>query len=147
MDSIQGVSIEGYVLAVAEIVGPANIVAASRAYSGVIVFFKHMDSVEQIVSEGISIGGNFVSVSSLDRTATKVVLSNVPPYIPNGLLTDILTQYGNASTSMRTLPLGIKSLALKHVQSFRRQVSIFIKDALPESLSIEYAGRTHRIFY
>jgi hypothetical protein len=146
VENIPSISIESYVTEMARVVGAGSIVAASRANGGVIFFFSNMESVDRITAEGLSIDNNYLNVSSLDRTPVKIVLSNLPPYIPNGDILDKLSEFGSCAGPMKTIPLGIKIPALRHVQSFRREVSLLVKSPLPDSFVIEYAGKHHRVF-
>ena len=124
LKNIPSVSIEQYVVAIADIVKPENIVAASRMRSGVVVFLSNLDDVEELCSNGLSIGDEFVDVQCLVKIPKKVTLSNCPPFIPNDLLEDELMRYGRIISDIKPIALGIKIPALKHVKSFRRQVSL-----------------------
>jgi hypothetical protein len=146
VENAPSISIERYVTEMARVVGAGSIVAASRANGGVIFFFSNMESVDRSTAEGLVIDNHFLNVSSLDRTPVKIVLSNLPPYIPHGEIIDVLSEYGSPVGPMKTIPLGIKIPALRHVQSFRREISLLVKSPLPDSFLVEYAGKHHRVF-
>lgn len=68
----------------------------------------------------------FVPVTPLVAPATKVTISNVPPFISNDAIIKELIRYGKIASPVRMIPLGCKNSALKHVLSFRRQVFMFL---------------------
>ena len=146
--NILSISIEQYVIAVATVVKPENIVAASRMRSGVVIFLSNLDDVELLCSNGLSIGDEHIDVQCLVRIPKKVTLSNCPPFIPNDLLEDELMRYGRIISDIKPIALGIKLPALKHVKSFRRQVSILPHSnvLLPDYFDMYYQRQSYRIF-
>ena len=56
----------------------------------------------------------------------RVTISGVPPFIPNEALEQELQRFGKMASGFRIVALGCKSDKLKHVQSFRRQVIMFL---------------------
>ena len=50
----------------------------------------------------------------------------IPPFSPNEALEQELQRFGKMASGFRTVALGCKSDKLKHVQSFRRQVIMFL---------------------
>jgi hypothetical protein len=90
VESVYGTAVEAYVLAIADIVNAKHIVAASRMHSGIVVFFDDEDCVDTLCVEGLVVGDSFLKVSSLERTPRRVVLSNVPPFLPSYELLDAL---------------------------------------------------------
>ena len=57
---------------------------------------------------------------------TRVTISGVPLFIPNEALEQELQRFGKMASGFKTVGLGCKSDKLKHVQSFRRQVHMFL---------------------
>uniref|UniRef100_A0A674NT60 CCHC-type domain-containing protein n=1 Tax=Takifugu rubripes TaxID=31033 RepID=A0A674NT60_TAKRU len=57
-----------------------------------------------------------------------VVVSNVPPFFKNDMLLRKLSRHGRIVSPMRLIPLGTKSLLLRHVVSFRRQVAMVLNN-------------------
>ncbi|TWW68487.1 Peroxisomal targeting signal 2 receptor [Takifugu flavidus] len=55
---------------------------------------KVAEQVNRLVEAGVSVGGRFEAVLPLSQPATKVSLSNVPPFIMDGLLCGELSRHG-----------------------------------------------------
>lgn len=145
--NIDGVSVESYVEAIAREVGDSQIVAASRMNHSVVVFLKTIGNVESVSASGVSIGHRFVSVEPFVRPATKLILSNVPPFLPSIYITNSLAQYGRVVSNLRPIPLGCKRPSLKHVISFRRQVYIFLcSENINGLMPVEYEGRVYNLY-
>ena len=95
-------------VAIAEQVGGKNINSASRMNKAVVVFLKQVVFVTKLVVSGIWVNGAFVQVTPLSAPATKVVVSNVLPFIKNetierelGAVWEICGYNENDSTGMQ----------------------------------------------
>ena len=143
------VPVEAVLLAVGDRVGHANLCYASRMNRGVVVFLKEERYVAELIASGVSLNGVYLQVSPLAVPSTRVTLSGVPPFIPNQVLERELQRYGKLASSMRTVGLGCKSDKLKHVQSFRRQVFMFLtcpSQTLEVSFRVKH-GEGHYMVY
>ena len=81
------VSVDDIVTNIGNMVGFEKVRAASRMNKRVVVFVSDDHLVHDIVSTGISTeNGCFILASPLATTSTKIVLSNVPPFIRNEAL-------------------------------------------------------------
>lgn len=133
------VSIEDCSLAVGEVIGPENILSASRMNSAIVVFVKTIDLANQLVEIGVVLNCVFTQVLPLSTPSKKVTLSNVPPFISNEILTRMLSRYGKLVSSIKMIPIGCKSPLLKHIVSFRRYVYMVLQDNLDElDLSLNF---------
>lgn len=121
-------SIEDCSLAVGEVVGCENVVSASRMNNAVVVFIKTVELANVVVETGVVIDNAFVPVLPLSTPSKKVILSNVPPFIKNELLVQMLERYGKLVSPIKMIQIGCKSPLLKHVVSFRRFVFMVLKD-------------------
>lgn len=93
------------------------------------------------------VSGEFVVVSPLVAPTTRVTVSNVPPFIPNDEIERVLSRYGKFASAIKTLRLGCKNEALKHVMSFRRQVFMFLNEPnLDISFRVMYEGKAYMIY-
>ncbi|KAI5085614.1 ubiquitin-conjugating enzyme E2 variant 3 isoform X3, partial [Silurus meridionalis] len=81
----------------------------------------------------------FTPVIPSVQPAKKIILSNVPPFIKDELITE-LSRYGKIVSRMRKVLLGCKSPSLKHVVSFRTQVFMIPKGQV-EDLSVAFTFR------
>ncbi|GAA6069386.1 uncharacterized protein LOC113635103, partial [Tachysurus ichikawai] len=105
-------SVEDVCLAIGEVVGYECIMAASRMNYATVVFLS----------------------------TKKVTLTNIPPFISDKLiLLEALSCHGKPVSSVREIPITIKSPFLKEVTSFRRFVCMIVKDNA--ELDIEFNFR------
>ena len=131
-------SVEDVLVAIAEQVGGENINYASRMNKAVVVFLKQVVLVTKLVVSGIWVNGVFVQVTPLSAPATKVVVSNVPPFIKNETIERELGRFGKFAGTMKMIPLGCKNANLRHILSFRRQIYMFLN---PDSPTLDLTFR------
>ncbi len=105
-------SIEDVLLAVGDKVGHANISSASRMNKAVVIFLKNEKQVKDLIESGIWINEAFVPITPLSALATKVIISNVPPFIGNEGIIRELTRFGKIAGAGKEIPLGCKNVAL-----------------------------------
>ncbi|KAK3559764.1 hypothetical protein QTP86_020739, partial [Hemibagrus guttatus] len=142
-----GVTVEEVLLGIGKEIGYDSISSASRTNKAVVVFVKEESHVRHLTNVGIVVSGEFVLVSPLIAPMVRVTLSNVPLFIPNGEIERGLTRYGKLASAIRTVPLGCKNGALKHVMSFRRHVFMFLNEQeLDVSFRVGYEGRTYMVY-
>lgn len=140
-------SVEKCSLAVGEKIGHENVVSASRMNNAVVLFLKSEDMAYELIVDGIVVDDEFISVLPLSSPARKVILSNVPPFIPDEVLAESLTRYGKLVSQIRKMTIATTSPLLKHVVSFRRSVYMALKE--PEidlTLNVKVAGFNYAIF-
>lgn len=125
-------SVEDCALAVGKAVGYDSIVSASRMNSAVVIFLDAIEKVNSVVQSGVVIQDMLVSVVPLIQPAKRIILSNVPPFIKDELLTAELSRHGKIMSQMKKIPLGCKSPLLRHVVCFRRQVYMILKSGEDE---------------
>uniref|UniRef100_A0A9J8DN12 CCHC-type domain-containing protein n=1 Tax=Cyprinus carpio carpio TaxID=630221 RepID=A0A9J8DN12_CYPCA len=78
-----------------------------------------------------------------------VVLSNVPPFIKEKTLKEILERYGKLTAPIKMIPLGLKNPNFKHVMSFRRftyMIPNSQNELLNLVLKIAVEGKDYTIF-
>ncbi|MGH0187909.1 UNVERIFIED_CONTAM: hypothetical protein FKN15_027074 [Acipenser sinensis] len=142
-------SIEGFVKAMAKVVGPSAIVAASKMYGKAVFFLKSEAAANTAIERGLAVAGIFIPVEPLAGLGTRVVLSNVPPFLKDDLLRPHLQAMGEIKTSIHPLPISCKDQALRHILSFRRQVTIHLagRDTVEGSFVVPFEGTNYVIFY
>jgi hypothetical protein len=142
--------IQSFVEAIADICGPDNIIAASRVHGSVIVFLSHVTWVDSLCASGINVNGYAIHIEPLVKPATKVVISGVPPYIPDQVIENEISNFGKIVSGLRTISLGCKNENLKHVRSFRRQIYLLLdndNNGLDGAvLNFNYDGRRYRVY-
>ncbi len=78
-----GVTVEDLLVAVGQKVGFDNIISGSRMNKAVVVFLKAEALVNKLTVDGLWVKEAFVPVSPLSAPATKITISNVPPFVSN----------------------------------------------------------------
>ncbi|KAK2883356.1 hypothetical protein Q8A73_022289 [Channa argus] len=131
------ITVEEVLLAIGNQVGHENLLVASRMNKAVVVFLKAERIVNDLVESGVVIRDLFVQVSPLSAPSTRVIVSGVPPFIPNALLENELRKFGKFASGFKTVNLGCKDPKLKHVQSLRRQVFMFL-DSSTQTLDVSF---------
>ena len=121
-------SVESIGLAVGEKVGHSSVVSAARMNSAVVVFLDRVEKVKSVVETGITVNGCYIQVLPLSQPSTRVVLSNVPPFITDEFLSRELSRQGKVASPIRKLLSGCKSPLLKHVVSHRRQLYMILNN-------------------
>lgn len=131
------VTVEEVLLAVGEQVGHEKLIFASRMNKAVVVFLKEEPLVHSLIGRGVFMREMFVQVSPLSVPSTRITVSGVPPFIPNELLEKELRRFGKFASAFKTVSLGCRDPKLKHVQSLRRQVFMFL-DAPDQTLDVSF---------
>ncbi|MGH0123372.1 UNVERIFIED_CONTAM: hypothetical protein FKN15_028463 [Acipenser sinensis] len=133
----------------AKVVGPSAIVAASKMYGKAVFFLKSEAAANTAIERGLAVAGIFIPVEPLAGLGTRVVLSNVPPFLKDDLLRPHLQALGEIKTSIHPLPLGCKDQLLRHVLSFRRQMTIYLagREVAEGSFVVPFEGTNYVIFY
>ncbi len=78
--------------------------------------------------------------------STRITVSGVPPFIPNEALEHELRRFGKFASGFRTVSLGCRDAKLKHVQSLRRQVFMFL-DSPTQTLEVSFRVKHEEGFY
>lgn len=89
--------------AVGEVVGHSSARSAARMNSAVILFLDRVEKVNRAIESGITVNGMFVQVLPLTQPATKVVVSNVPPFITDQFLSRELSRHGKVVSPKKRL--------------------------------------------
>lgn len=143
------VSVEDCLIAVSAAIGGANIKSASRMNKAIVFFLSERHMVNELVETGLIIKDIFVPVLPLSSPAKKVILSNVPPFVKNEKLEQILQRYGKIVSPIKMIPLGCKSPEIRHVMSFRRQALMILNsqsDPLNLSAKLSIEGKDYTVF-
>ncbi|KAL0161320.1 hypothetical protein M9458_045045, partial [Cirrhinus mrigala] len=143
------VSVEDCLIAVSAAVGGANIRSASRMNKAIVFFLSESQMVDDLIESGLVINDTFVPVLPLSSPSKKVVLSNVPPFVKNEKLEQILQRYGKIASPIKMIPLGCRNQEIKHVMSFRRQTFMILNsqsDPLNLSAKLNIDGKDYTVF-
>lgn len=120
--------------------------SASRMNKAFIVFLKELTMEDHLFECGVAVRDNFIPILPLSNRSKKVILSNVPPFIPDDMLERILVRYGKIVGSMKMI---LKNPNLKHIVSFRRQIFMILSDEYQElnvAVRLTVLGKDYTIF-
>ena len=131
------VTVEEVLLCVGQEIGHENVLYASRMNKAVVVFMQEEKNVNDLIEKGVVIREIFTPVSPLALPSVRITLSGVPPFLTNTQLTDELQRFGKFASGVKMIPLGCRDPRLKHVQSLRRQVFMFL-DAPSQTLEVSF---------
>ncbi|KAL2086329.1 hypothetical protein ACEWY4_017388 [Coilia grayii] len=121
-------SVQDCSLAIGEIIGHDKIISAARMNSAVVLFLETVDLANAVVESGVVIDGTFTTVFPLSSPSKKVIISNVPPFVKDEVLMEILSRFGKLISPIRKIAISTSSPQLKHVVSFRRFVYMTLSE-------------------
>lgn len=85
-----------------------------------------------LAETGIDVNGLFELVLPLTQPASRITLSNVPPFISDEYLIRQLSCHGKVISSIKKILSGCKSPLLRHVVSHRRQLHMILNNKTEE---------------
>lgn len=85
--------------------------------NAVVIILDSVEKVNEVVESGVVVQGTFTPVLPLVNPAKKVILSNVPPFIWNGVLEKELFRHKQLLSPIKLIPLGCKSPHLQYNMS------------------------------
>ena len=75
------------------IIGDENVRVASRMNQKFVVFVSDKKFGHDVVSTGLTMkGDHFITVSPMDTSVIKIIISNVPPFVSNYIM-PVLSRY------------------------------------------------------
>ncbi|KAJ1528786.1 hypothetical protein ONE63_007167 [Megalurothrips usitatus] len=134
IDNTQEYSQEKCVRAVADIIGGNKIHYCNRLSGGrLCLYLTDQTTVDKMCQEsGIIINDVFLPCRRYVSHATKVVISNCPPELPDEKLKELLQPYGKLTSSPSRMKLSTNDEDLKHILTWRVVVyMLFPHDAEP----------------
>lgn len=151
-DSVEGLQIKDYVLAIGGLVGPENIRFASRISQGrVCLYLSNRELADNVTAKDttINIGTHSLTLRPLISKSKRIIISNVCPIIPHSVLLNKLLEYEIKPISQISfLKAGINEPNYSHIMSFRRQMYIHSDDVskVPESIQINFDDTTYWVY-
>lgn len=151
---VENVKLSDYVVSIGSLIGPKNLLFASRISNNRICMYLHSkDTVDRLIQthKSVLVEGHEVNIRRLITPAKRLILSNVCPTIPHEIIKCELEKAGLKLVSpVSFLRAGIPLDQYSHVLSFRRQVYISPTEDqncnLPNTLLIPFEETTYRIF-
>lgn len=149
---LDGVKLTDYVVSLGGIIGPKNILFASRISNNrVCIYLSSKELVEEVIlhHSSIVINGQEASIRRLVSPARRIIFSNVSPTIPHEFLENVVKAAGFKPVSpVSFLRAGIIGDAYSHVLSFRRQIYVHPEETipLPPSIILKHDEINYRIY-
>lgn len=154
LNAIEGLKLADYIHSLAALIGPKNIIFASRiANNRICIYLSSKQLVDQLLESrsSIQVGEAEVGMRRLITPAKRLLLSNVCPTIPHEIIENCLKNAGFKLVSPITfLRAGLAGEEFAHILSFRRQVYVTpdSEDLLQTqtSLVLPFDDTQYRIF-
>lgn len=150
LDSVEGIPVSEYTLAIGKIIDPAHIRFVSRISHGRVCFYLNSkNSADMLIDKKVNIGPHTLTIRPLVSRAKRIILSNVCPIIPNEIILGELDKVDIKPKSQITyIRAGINNPGFSHVLSFRRQMYIDPEDLpkLPPSISTKLDNTAYHIY-
>lgn len=86
-------SVEEVALVVGEITGHSSVKSAAQMNKAEVLFLEKVEQVNRLVESGVMVNGIFEPVLPLLQRATRITLSNVPPFISDEFLVKELSRH------------------------------------------------------
>lgn len=152
LNVVEELKLSDYVMEIGKLVGPKNILFASRISNNrICIYLSSIKLVDKIVEEHsmIAINDYEIGIRRLVTPARRIVISNVCPSIPHHIIESELKQLGIKTVSpVSCIRAGITGDEYSHVMSFRRQVYSMPSESeeLPSSILITHDNTKYRIY-
>lgn len=142
IDSMDGTPVRDYALAIAQLIEPQNILYISKISQGrVCLYVTSQEIVDKLVNthKTVKVNTHLLEIRPLLSQSKRIILSNVPPVIPNSAIENKLAEHNIVPISQITpIRAGINEAGFTHILSFRRQMYINPDDVpkLPDSIQV-----------
>lgn len=152
IESAEGIKILQYIEAVGDIVGPENIMYASRLSKDRICIYLNSNVLVNKITESydvITINEIDLAVRPLILRATKYYLNRVCPSIPSSIVHDKISEIGiNITSKIQREKMSYEANNYAHILSFRRTFYGIPEKhvTIPESFSLSHENESYRIF-
>lgn len=151
VNPIDNAYIADYVRAFGQVVGPKNIIYASKFYNKIQIFLSKKEIVNDVMKnqEKFKIGETLISMRRLITPTQRIIISNVSPVVPHYVIENELKCLNLKLVSpVNSLRAGILDPEYSHVLSFRRHVFITPdeQNPPPSTMIIEFEDTKYRVF-
>lgn len=152
VDSVEGIAVKEYAVAIAKIIGPQNILYISKISNNrVCLYLSSQQLVNHLVETHtqVTIGTKTLEVRPLISKTKRIILSNVHPVIPNSAIEYKLAEFDvNPKSQITYVRAGLNEAGFTHILSFRRQMYINPEDLskLPSSMQIQHENTVYWVY-
>ncbi|KAF0022212.1 hypothetical protein F2P81_025529 [Scophthalmus maximus] len=101
-------SVEEVAQAVGEVIRHGSVKSAARMNRAVVLFLETVEQVNRMVEVGITGNEVFEPVMPLTLLATKITISNIPPFTSDEFLVRELSRHGKVVSGVKKVSSGCK---------------------------------------
>lgn len=138
-----------YLDALTTYIDATNIESVGRDDGRQCIVFTNEKSAHEAIVKGLEINGTHISGIPVCIKPTRVILSQIPSFMPEDKIIDYLKQFGKLVTWLRPIPINSNNIAkYQHILSFRREIFIQLNESteLPNKFKINFNGVIHSIY-
>lgn len=152
LDSMDGITLREYLIALSSITPTASIRFISRISNArICIYMDSKKTADYLIEEKkrIIINNNSLEIKPLITRNKRIVLSNVCPVIPNYVIEQKFEELNiKIMSPLSFMKIGIPEPGFSHILSFRRQLYISPEDEtrLPESFQVTFEGTNYWIY-
>ncbi|KAA5618930.1 hypothetical protein F3H11_34425, partial [Pseudomonas aeruginosa] len=152
LDSIDGITLKEYLVALSAITPAANIRFISRISNArICIYLDSKKTADNLIDKKVKVNikSNALEIKPLITRNKRIVLSNVCPVIPNHIIEQKFEELRIKIMSPITfMKIGVSDPGFSHILSFRRQLFISPEDEihLPESFQVTFEGTNYWIY-
>lgn len=151
LDYVNGISVQEYVIAIGQIIGPKNIGFVSPISNDLVhIFLNSKETVNKLINGNtvINIGKHVLTIRPLIPRSIRIILSDVCPIIPPFIIEKELAKLSVKPISQITfIKQNINDPNYAHIYGSDREMYIRLEDVskLPEILQIKYDSTNYLI--
>lgn len=152
LDSIEGITLREYLIALSSITPASTIRFISRISNArICIYLDSKKTADYLIEEkkNVTINKNLFEIKSLISRNKRIVLSNVCPVIPNKVIEEKFEEMKiKIMSPISFMKIGVSDPGFSHILSFRRQLYVSPDDEsrLPESIQLSYEGTNYWIY-
>ncbi|CAD6217965.1 GSCOCG00011410001-RA-CDS [Cotesia congregata] len=152
LDYVDGVQIHEYAVALGSKIGPENIPHLSRiANNRICIYLSTKEVADNLIEnhKTVKVRDTDIYIRPLISRNKRLILSNVPPIIPNDVIIEKLKESKiNPVSNISTLHAGLNIPGYQHILSFRRQVFIKSEEAnnIPTLWKIDFDDTSYYVY-
>lgn len=141
-------TMEKYLCAIGELVGPQNMVFAGKNNDMVKMYLINEEKVETLLDlhPQVNIDGKLFTLRKLVNHGHRIFLCNVEPSIPDNMLANELSKYAKVVSPIQFVNLGCRMKEFSHLMGLRRCVFVDEVENLPASMNIFFDNVNYKVF-
>ncbi|KAI5745088.1 hypothetical protein M8J76_008147 [Diaphorina citri] len=146
--NVESIHVDKYFVAVGEILGFKNIIFGGKSGQRMVMHLVSEDLVDSFVDshDHAIVNGEPLLVKKMINPGFKVIFNHVNPSVPNDLLLQAISKYGRPISPITYVNTGLRDERLRHIYTYKRQVFVDNKDAIPNSIQVSLGSEFNTIY-